>query len=269
MFALLSGGNDYAWNSPLILALLIVSGVSFLAFLFVEWRAQEPMVPLRLFQNRVIAVLNVTVFFAYGISTGLAVCLPTWIQSVLGYSATVSGFTIMPMSVAWQVGAILVGFLLYRTGAKLNMVLGTLFVLAGSLWLTMLQTDSPYWFMIAIVSLVGIGMGYISTPATVLVQSSVGWESRGAATASVSLMNAFGQTVGIAVYGSVLNAYAIGGTAGAAASSAASANLAEGLQAVFVAGFVFSVLTLLTVTLLPPHRKIIEQQSKLEPEILE
>ncbi len=263
LYALLSGGNEYAWDSYVILGLLAVAVLSILLFLVVERRAKEPMIPLHLFKNKIIAVSNASVFFAYCISTGVAIYLPMWIQSLLGRSATVSGLTLMPMSIAWQLGAILAGYLLYRIGSKATVIIGAFAIVAGSLWLATLHLDSPYWHMIGFLILIGYGMGHVATPATVLVQSSVSWEWRGAATASNTLMLSLGQTVGIAVFGSVLNASISG------SGQSSSAQFADGLQAIFVLGFGISLLVLLTVLFLPSHRKIMEQQSKLEPELLE
>lgn len=257
LFALLSGA-EYGWSSPLILALLGIALISIALFILVELRAKEPMIPLKLYKNRVITVLNISVLFAFSIVAMISVYLPMWIQSVLGNSATSSGLTLMPMSLAWQVGSITVGLLLYRIGAKASVVFGAITILIGASWLSTLQIETPYWYVIGIVVLIGLGMGYVSTPTTVLVQSAVGAEYRGAATASTTLMQSLGQTIGIAAFGSILNAYTLG------SDQASITQIAEGIQAIFLVGVGLAVMTLLCVSFLPLHRTILAQQSKIE-----
>lgn len=256
LFALLSGA-EYGWGSPLIVGLFAASVVLLTVFVFVELRAEEPMIPLKLYKNRLIAVLNIGVLFAFSIVAMTSVYMPMWIQSVLRHTATQSGLSLMPMSLAWQTGSITVGFLLYRLGAKTSVVFGATVVALSAAWLSMLQIESPYWFIIGIVSIMGLGMGYIATPTTVLVQSAVGREYRGAATASTTLMQSLGQTIGVAVFGSILNAYTLG------SEHADTAQIAAGIQAIFAVGVGLAAATLITVSLMPTHRTIMEQQGKV------
>jgi MFS family permease len=188
---------------------------------------------------------------------GVAIYLPMWIQVLLGRSATSSGLTLMPMSVAWQLGAVLAGNLMYRLGSKTTIVIGSVTVAVGTLWLTALQIESPYWFIAGILILIGFGMGYIATPATVLVQSSVSWEWRGAATASNTLMLSLGQTVGIAAFGSLLNS-TLADTVNSQLST--DMQLTHGLHLVFMFSFGIALLNMIVVFFLPTNRKILEQQ---------
>ena len=256
LFALLSGA-EYGWGSPLIVGLFVVSAVLLTVFVFVELRSEEPMIPLKLYKNRLIAMLNISILFAFSIVAMTSVYMPMWIQSVLGHTATQSGLSLMPMSFAWQLGSITVGFLLYRLGAKASVVCGATIVMLSAVWLSMLHIESPYWFIIAIVSIMGVGMGYIATPTTVLVQSAVGREYRGAATASITLMQSLGQTIGVAVFGSILNAYTLG------TEHANTAQVAAGIEAIFAVGVGLAVATLISASLLPKHRTIMEQQGKV------
>ncbi|MCM3495927.1 MFS transporter [Paenibacillus lactis] len=102
LYALLSGGAEHSWNSPLIVGLFTASAVFLMLFLWIEKHADEPMIPLSIFRIRVLNVTNISGFLTFGITTGLTVCTPIWIQSVLGNSATSSGLIVMPMSLAWR-----------------------------------------------------------------------------------------------------------------------------------------------------------------------
>ncbi|MEK8129531.1 MDR family MFS transporter [Paenibacillus filicis] len=251
LYALLSGGESLPWSSPVIWILFVVALAALLAFIAIEKRAEEPMIPLALFQSGVMNVSNLSGFLAFSISTGTTIYAPMWIQTLLGYTATKSGLMVMSMSLAWPIASNLAGKLMYRLGAKRFIVFGSLLVLLGSLWLMSLRIESPFWSITAILTVIGFGMGCLSTPQTVLIQSVVGWEMRGVATATNSLMRSLGQTVGVAIFGVLFNSHLIMHT---------KAELAGGMQAVFVAIFVIAMLNMIAVVFLPSARKIAELQ---------
>ncbi|CAM4355482.1 MAG: MDR family MFS transporter [Paenibacillus macerans] len=252
LYALLSGGSRHTWDSPVIVGLFAASAVCFMLFLWIEKRAEEPMIPLSIFRIRVLNVTNVSGFLTFSITTGLTVYSPIWIQSVLGNSATSSGLIAMPMSLAWPLASNIAGRLMYRVGVKASIVFGSSLVMAGSIWLIALQMNSPYVFWIGILVLIGLGMGFVATPSTVVVQSVVGWEKRGVANASSMLARALGQTVGIAVFGMIYNQYVtiIG----------SKTELTAGMHAVFLLMLGIAIANLLAVSFLPKHRQVMAQQ---------
>jgi len=255
LYALLSGGETYSWGSPVMIGLFVTSAVFLLLFLWIESRATEPMIPLSIFKIRVLNAINISGFLAFSISLGITVYAPVWIQSVLGYSATFSGFAVMPMSLAWPLSSVIVGRIMYRIGIKASVVFGSLVVLAASIWLVALTIQSSLLSWIGIVVVLGVGMGFLSTPQTVIVQSVVGWEMRGVANASNTLVRSLGQTVGIAVFGTIFNQYAREPSA-----AVSPADLVAGMHAVFVVMVMIAVANLLSMLLLPSHRKVMEVQ---------
>lgn len=287
LYALLNGGQKYAWSSATTLGLFAVAAVALALFLLVEAKFAEPMLPLGLFRIRIISVSNLASLLASGALIASNVYLPMWIQTVLGHSATGSGLTLMPMSIGWPVAATLCGRLMYKVGSKFMSVLGGVFLMAGCAWLATVQASSPYWFLVVIMVVIGMGMGFSMTPFTVLIQSSVPWQKRGAATASNTFMRSLGQTIGIAVYGTLFNqaiarhaASAFGGkrppgnlaqmlTPGATVHiPAAIADevhklLASSIHDVFLAVLVTAVLTFLAILVLPRHRTVLAQQAQV------
>ncbi|MEN6389103.1 MAG: MDR family MFS transporter [Syntrophomonas sp.] len=282
LYALTSGGESYAWNSVTIIALFAVALVFSGLFLLVESKAKNPMLPLSIFKIRVIAVSNIVGFAASSVLIGVNVYLPIWIQVLQGHSATSSGLVLMPMSLAWPLASTLAGRYMYQIGSKFAVVLGTILVAAGTAWLLLVDTTTPYWFLVGIIILIGFGMGASSTPLIVLIQSAVGWSLRGVATASNSLTRTLGQTVGIAVLGTAFNnslnsyvqSHIAGGWQGGDISSvlmSADTNIAQGvleqlrsgmahsLHLVFVLVFALAVVTLLISIMLPSHKKIMSQ----------
>lgn len=284
LFALISGGDSYAWNSMVIISLFIVAAVLMVLFIYVESQVSEPMIPLSLFKIPVIAVSNLTGFVSGCVLIGVNVYLPIWIQTLLGHSATSSGLTLMPMSIAWPLASTLAGRFMYDIGSKITVVLGTVLIAAGSGWLLLVNAGSPYWYLVGVMVVIGLGMGYSSTPMTVLIQSAVGWNLRGAATASNTLSRSLGQTVGIAVFGTIFNSalsryiqsHIQGGWQGGDISKALMAGagtnipdgvieqlrqgMAQSLHSVFVLIFAISIVTLLTSIALPSHSKIMARQ---------
>ncbi|MFD1452563.1 MDR family MFS transporter [Oceanobacillus sojae] len=252
LYALLSGGSRHTWDSPVIMGLFAASAVCFMLFLWIEKRAEEPMIPLSIFRIRVLNVTNISGFLTFSITSGLTVYSPIWIQSVLGNSATSSGLNAMPMSLAWPLASNIAGRLMYRVGVKASIVFGSSLVMAGSIWLIALQMNSPYVFWIGILVLIGLGMGFVATPSTVVVQTVVGWEKRGVANASSMLARALGQTVGIAVFGTIYNQYVtiIG----------SKTKLTAGMHAVFLLMLGIAIANLLAVSFLPKHRQVMAQQ---------
>lgn len=285
LYALLNGGQKYAWGSGTIIGLFAIAIVGTVLFLVIESKSREPMLPLSLFKIRVIAVSNLAGFLTSAILIAATVYLPMWIQMVLGHSATTSGLTLTPMSIGWPIGATLAGIFMYKVGSKASAVLGTVLIAGGAGWLTMVSISSSAWSFVGVMVLIGLGMGFATTPFTVLIQSAVGWNLRGAATASSTFTRSLGQTVGIAVYGtwfnhalvtyatahgqgdwneqSMNNLLSPGGIAGIPASALNFTHelLAHGLHTVFLAVFGTAILAVVATLFMPLHRTVMKEQT--------
>ncbi|MBA4495389.1 MDR family MFS transporter [Paenactinomyces guangxiensis] len=205
LYALLTGGTTYPWNSPVIIS-LFVAGFIFLAlFARIQMKFPEPLFPLQLLRNPILFVSNLGGFLSSSVLIGINVYLPLWVQGVLGQGATGSGLALLPMSLGWPVGAMLGGRFMLKIGPQRTGVAGMLLILFGSVWLSLVTSTSPYWFLIVIMLIVGFGFGFASTVMTVVVQSAVDWKVRGVATASNTFLRSLGQTMGIAVFGTLFN----------------------------------------------------------------
>lgn len=205
LFALITGGQQFPWGSPLILGLFAVAALFLALFFYIEVKAKEPMVPLKLFGIRDIAVSNVVSFVINFVMIGLTTYLPLWVQGVMGYGATSAGLALTPMSVAWTVGAIIVGRLVLRAGPRLSTMIGVSSVLVSALGMATITASTPYWIIVVYMLVCGLGFGFSFTVFTIIVQSSVDWNLRGASTALNTFMRTLGQTVGIAILGTWLN----------------------------------------------------------------
>lgn len=202
MLALVQGGT---LGLPLLVAAIAGGVAALMALLVHERRTAEPMLPLELWRERVIAVGSLGNGFAGAVTTGVAAFLPTYVQGVMGGSPLMAGMVLGAMSVSWALLSIVGGRLMVRTSYRLVAVIGTLGLCAGCVMLmTIGPADGPWPAALASFA-IGAGMGFCSTSFIVSVQTSVPWHQRGAATSSTMFMRFIGQSTGAAGCGAVLN----------------------------------------------------------------
>jgi EmrB/QacA subfamily drug resistance transporter len=195
-------GSSQGWTSPLILGLFSGSAVLLAAFLLVEVRVREPMVPLSLFGNRVFSVANVASAVLGFAIVGTLFFLVQFLQNVQGYTTFEAGLRTLPASVGTIAVAPFAGQLTARIGPRLPIVLGALLA-ATSLFLvtTTLQPDTSYatlWWQIA---LFGIGCGFVLTPLATAVLSATPPQRSGLGSSILNTCRTVGITLGVAVLG--------------------------------------------------------------------
>jgi Major Facilitator Superfamily len=198
------GGVEYAWSSPVIIGLAIGTVLGFTAFVLVERRAREPMLPLRLFANPVFTVCGALSFLVGFAMFGSLTYLPTFMQFVQGASATESGLRIIPMVLGLLMTSMFSGIMVGRTGRyKIFPIVGNA-VTAVALYLLSLMdsstttlTSSLYLFIL------GLGIGLSMQVLTIVVQSAVPYADLGVATSGVSFLRTLGSCFGVAVFGTI------------------------------------------------------------------
>jgi EmrB/QacA subfamily drug resistance transporter len=202
------GGGQNSGN-PLYM-ILSAAGTAILltAFFLIERKAKEPIVPFDLFNRQGIFV-NAISFLISAVMIATNVYLPIYIQDILGFSAKISGLTLAPMSVSWLLASVVLGKSILKFGAKSAVLVSNVILLAGSVLLPMLGINSPLVLLIIYVTILGFGFGGAFTVLTIIVQESVGYSKRGAATATNSLLRTIGQTIGVSVFGSIFNLYIV------------------------------------------------------------
>jgi len=209
VIALLLGADGH---SPWVL--LPASAVLTAAFLFVEKRAKEPLVPLQLFAQRVLATSSALSALAGGAMVGLVTFVPLYAQGVLGATPTEAGTTIATMAVTWPIASAISGRLIARVGFRNLVRIGFAFVAVAALWLGAAMSGGASASKLRIITaLFGIGMGLANTPLVIAVQSSVTFSQRGVATASTMFFRNIGGTVAVGVMGVVLARALLAGAA--------------------------------------------------------
>jgi len=202
--ALSWGGTQYAWTSTTITALFVGSVLSLIVFVFVESRAKDPVLPLRLFRSSVFSV-SVSLAFIVGFAMlGAMTFLPTYLQYVKGVSATSSGLQTLPMVAGLLVTSILSGTLVGRTGRyKIFPVAGSLIMAVGLFMLSTMDAATAYWAMALDMLVLGVGIGLSMQVLTIIVQNTVAYRDLGVATSGVTFFRTLGSSFGAAIFGSV------------------------------------------------------------------
>lgn len=186
-------------------ALLPTSIALTAAFIFVERRVKEPILPMSLFSSRTILTSSVVFAAAGGATIGLVTFVPLYAQGVLGASPTEAGTTIAPMAVAWPITSAISGRLIPRFGFRSLVRFGMLVVaLAGIALALLVAHGATVWELRGASMLIGAGMGLCNTALLIAVQTSVGFSQRGVATASTMFFRNIGGTVAVGTMGVVL-----------------------------------------------------------------
>jgi EmrB/QacA subfamily drug resistance transporter len=183
-------------------------GVGILALVllgFQERRAHEPILPFKLWRRRIMAASNFG-----GLAVGiLLMCivafLPTYVQAVMGLSATFAGLAVASQSVSWSCGAVIAGRVMVMTSYRTTGIIGGFLLIAGTGFLIALHSGSAFAWLLPATLLVGLGMGFCNQTFLLAMQGSVGWNERGLATSSFLFLRTIGQSLGAALGGAILN----------------------------------------------------------------
>jgi MFS family permease len=203
LMLLLVQGADFDRRALIITTTILVAGG--MALVLHERRIAEPMLPLELWRNPVIAGSGIGSLVTGILMMGVTAYLPTYVQGVMGRGANVSAVIFALMSVVWVLGSATAGLWLPRTTYRRITTTGAMALIAGAAMLiVMTPISGPLWMGTGIV-LIGIGMGFCNTTFMVSVQASVAWHQRGAATSSTMFLRFLGQALGAAAFGAVLN----------------------------------------------------------------
>ena len=206
LFFLLQGGTTWSWLSVQSIGLVALFLVLLVGFLFQEQRAPDPILPLTLFNNRIIAVASIGGVILGILMFGIITYIPLFVQGVSGGTATSAGITLGPLLLAWPIASTLSGRVVIRYGYRFTAVLGMIFAAAGSGMVTLFTTGTSLLFIVIAMLTIGTGLGFASTAFIISVQNAVPWKLRGVATASTQFVRTIGGTIGVAVLGTILNA---------------------------------------------------------------
>lgn len=261
LVALETGGTHHPWGSPLIVGLLAAAGIGLVAWVLWERRAEDPIVPLRLFRVDVVAVAGGMSFLVGVAMFGAITYLPLFLQVVKGVSASSSGLLLVPFMGGVLPAAVVTGRWITKTGRyAFTGPLGFGILTLGALALSRMGTGTPLLATFVVMVVLGVGLGILSPPLTIAVQNIVAPRDMGVATATSMFLRTMGAAVGVAVFGAVFAAGVDDETSGLLREPASIDGLAAGvadrvreaaadaLHPVFLGGALVSALGLLIAT---------------------
>jgi EmrB/QacA subfamily drug resistance transporter len=201
------GGNQYDWASVQIIGLGVIALVGLAAFVRAESRAAEPILPLGLLRNRVVAVTSAIGFIVGFALFGALTYLPLFQQVVRGASPTKSGLQLIPVMAGVLIGSVGSGAAITKTGRyKVFPIAGTALAVIGMLLLTQLDPGTSALYTYAAMFVLGLGLGLVMQVLVLATQNAVGYSDLGVATSSASLFRSMGGSLGTAALGAVFTA---------------------------------------------------------------
>jgi len=190
-------------TKPLLLAGLSVA--AFVAFVLAERRAKEPILPLHLFSNKVIAISSPVCALVGAVMMGALMYTPLLVQAVRGGSPTDGGSSVAPMLVGWPLASATSARLLMKYGFRPLVRAGLVTIAAATIGLAWsIRVDAPLNVFRVVMFAMGSGMGFVMTAMLIAVQDSVDWKERGVATSSAMFFRTIGGAVMVGALGGLL-----------------------------------------------------------------
>src|SRR5215210_7709107 len=270
-------------TGPSSWVLIFSAVVLFIALLWVERRAPDPVLPLPLFRDRLFSTAT-----AHGILTGWALFgsvsfIPLFVQAVLGTTATQAGITITPMLLGWVTASIIGTRLMLKIGYRALGLIGTASFTVGAFFMSQAGMNTSQLSLMIFVTLMGIGMGLSIPSYLIAVQSSVSRRQLGTATSTLQFSRSIGGTLGVSVMGAALSARLASNLVEArldpelvqqlldplpgaevVIAEGARAAMANAIHLVFIIAFVAAALAMVAV-FFTPRKELTEQQPERSP----
>ena len=198
------GGTTWGWDSVQVYGMVTLAVVAVVAFLLVERRVPEPVLPLHLFRNKVFSVAAVVGFVVGFAMFGAITYLPLYLQTVKGSSPTTSGLEMTPMMLGMLITSIGSGQLITRTGRyKVFPVIGTLVTSGGLFLLSLMDRDTSTLQAGLSMFVLGTGLGMVTQVLVIAVQNAVAYRDLGTATSGATYFRTIGSAVGVAAFGTI------------------------------------------------------------------
>lgn len=206
LLATVWGGVQYPWASWQIAGLYAAAAVLLVAFIRIEMRAPEPVLPLKLWKSSIFTFSNIASVGVAMSMFGAIFFLPVFVQGVVGNSVTNSGAILVPMLVAMIVTSVAGGQIISRTGRYKALLLGGLAVMGvGYYLLSRFDVNTTNQQVILAMVLIGLGLGLCMQTYVLIVQNSVSREDMAVATSATQLSRSIGAAIGLAILGTLLS----------------------------------------------------------------
>jgi len=256
LVGIMEAGRVGRWTGLAVLLPLVMAVVTLTAFVALERRTTEPIVPLRLFRFRMVTAASLNGLLSGMAMFGAISFVPLFLQDVGGMSATAAGFVLTPFVLGWVAMSIISARLALRLGYRVLVVSGMACLAAAFLLLARWAPGLTQAVAMRDALVGGIGMGLAFVPMLIAVQSAVPRPDLGAATSMTQFCRTIGGAVGLSVMGAVM-----------VRRLSAGAPMADALHSVFTVGLVISVLAFVSAFLVPGGRaqKLAASEVRGEP----
>ncbi len=217
MLVLTWGGSRYAWTSPQILGLTVLSLVFWVLFGLRIKHCDEPILPLEVLKNPVVANASASNFFSMAVNLGLGVYIPLYLQGVRHLDPSSAGLSLVPLMASMVCGAAFSGWMTtrlkhYKRVALIGVTIAALALFALSAWASTL----PYLWLEAVFMVCGAGIGTSFPLAIICVQNAVDQAHLGVATGAATFLRSLGGAIGVSVLGAIFLGYGFAQNAEAA-----------------------------------------------------
>jgi len=200
------GGKDYAWGSGQILGLAGLALLTLAAFIVVQLRVPEPILPLHIFKDRNFSLVSGIGFLVGFALFGAVTFLPLYQQTVQGATATNSGLLLLPMMLGVMATSFVIGSLITKTGRyRIYPIIGGAIMAVAMLLLTRLADDTSKLESTAYMVILGLGMGFLMQTTLLIAQNSAEMKDLGVASSTATFVRSIGGSFGVSVFGAVFN----------------------------------------------------------------
>jgi len=205
LLALTWGGKFYSWASPQILGLVGGSAALWMLFALRLTRAPEPLIPLSMVRQPLVATIVTAGFFSIGTIIGLSIFVPLYIELVLGLSASASGAALIAFMVGATLGSLTAGRLIsrldhYKRVPLVGLPLGILALIVFAIWPAELSLTE----VAVLLAVGGAGLGTMYPMTTVLMQNAVPLHQLGTATGTLNFFRQLGGAIIVAVFAAIV-----------------------------------------------------------------
>jgi EmrB/QacA subfamily drug resistance transporter len=199
-------GNRWGWGSPEIIALLVGSVVSLVAFVLIERRSATPVVDFEFFRSRQFVATNAVAFLVTFSMFAIFFFLTLYLQNILGYSPLETGVLFLPSTLVVMVTGPISGRLTDRVGPRWLIAGGLLLIAASMLWQSRITVDTHYGYLLPAFIALGAGIGLVMSPMSTAAMNAVDRTKAGVASGTLSMSRMVGGTFGVAALGALVAA---------------------------------------------------------------
>ncbi len=247
LLGVLQGGTGWPWDSPQSLAVLGSGSVLLVAFVLVERRAAEPILPFWALSRRLLWTTNLLGFCVGAVLIGLTAYVPTFLTVTTGAEPIAAGLALGALTIGWPLAATISGRLYLRFGFRTTTILGASVLVIGTALLALSTLDPSIWVVAGLCFLIGAGFGFAAVSTLVAAQTSVEWSERGVVTGTQLFSRSIGQSIGAAALGAIANSVILanGGDETVPSTMTAAAG------AVFLGGAIVATVLLIAAIAMP------------------